>query len=427
MNILLTNHHLLSYGGTEIFTATLAEFLKQNGHKVYIYSHYVNNFLSKFSSLDITVSSDLKEFSSIPFDIIHVHHNINAIEIRDIFPHTPIIFESHGILPFLEQPPPININISHYIAISEEVRQNLNRYNIPDDMITTIGNLVDTSKFYPTTTVNPIPQRALLLSSRIGEKEEKNIREACRQQNIELIAKGSRFGFINQDDLPKEINKSDIVFSLGRGVIETMLCGRIPIVYDYLGGDGIVSSKNFDKLNFNNFSGRHYSKNYTVNDLIKEIKRYDHSQGEILKNLAIKKFDANHNCKKIIKLYSKIIEGSSSNNADEKDLRITRYISQAIKTTREYTYQLHKEKFDEKYNTKNKTAKIYKIYYESYKRYVDTTSNNIIQENTKLKSEIQNIKEKNRLHQENLNEIKSSKFFKIWRTYNNIKDVAKKL
>ena len=50
---------------------------------------------------------------------------------------------------------------------------------------------------------------------------------------------------MEQHRLPVEINEVDIVFSLGRGVIEAMLCGRIPIVFDHLGGDGMVTPIKF--------------------------------------------------------------------------------------------------------------------------------------------------------------------------------------
>jgi len=39
LNILITNHHLLDFTGSEVFTFTLADFLKRAGHNVTIYSN----------------------------------------------------------------------------------------------------------------------------------------------------------------------------------------------------------------------------------------------------------------------------------------------------------------------------------------------------------------------------------------------------
>ena len=39
-----------------------------------------------------------------------------------------------------------------------------------------------------------------------------------------------------------------------------MLCGRVPIIFDSDGGDGLVNSDNLSELMKKNFSGKHLSK-----------------------------------------------------------------------------------------------------------------------------------------------------------------------
>ena len=83
---------------------------------------------------------------------------------------------------------------------------------------------------------------------------------------------GEEPGAIHQDDLASRLNEADIVFTLGRGAIETMMCGRIPIIFDYQGGDGMVTPENIHELMTCNFSGRLYGRNYRVEEMIDEIK-----------------------------------------------------------------------------------------------------------------------------------------------------------
>ena len=130
LKVLLSNHHLLDYRGSEIYTLTLADYLKQNGCDVVVYSRYVDKLEKEFRSLDIPVVNNIYNIKNDKFDVAHVHHNINAAEVRYHFPELPIVFQSHGVLPFLEQPPLLDLGISRYLAVSEEVMENLHQSGI---------------------------------------------------------------------------------------------------------------------------------------------------------------------------------------------------------------------------------------------------------------------------------------------------------
>ncbi|HPJ95104.1 MAG TPA: glycosyltransferase [Deltaproteobacteria bacterium] len=111
--------------------------------------------------------------------------------------------------------------------------------------------------------------------------------------NINCYHIGEKPGSIHQNDLAARLNEADIVFTLGRGAIETMMCGKIPIIFDYQGGDGMVTPDNICELMTCNFSGRLYGKQYNVKEIINEIKRYNPENASILQKHAINLFDAN--------------------------------------------------------------------------------------------------------------------------------------
>ncbi len=303
MKVLLTNHRLLDYAGSEIFTYTLADYLKRKGCEVVVYSKYVNRLASDFRSIGILLVRNLEEIKGERFDIAHVHHNINAMEVRYHFPLLPMIFLSHGILPFLEQPPQIDLGISRFLAVSEEVKNHLIKHGIKEDEISIFRNMIDSQKFCPWNKISHHPRKALILSNKIDKRRENVIRRACENLNIQCKFVGVRFGRINYALIPNCINEADIVFSLGRGVIETMLCGRIPIVFDCFGGDGMVTPDNMTEIMKFNFSGRKYRINYTVDQLVLEMKKYEQSHGDLLREMSIEHFSAEIKIGSLLQLY----------------------------------------------------------------------------------------------------------------------------
>ena len=161
LKILITNHQLRDYSGSDIFTYVLADFLTRRGHNVTAYSKYLGKVASDLARLDIRIVDDLSEISKERFDIAHVHHNINALEIRYYFPKIPMVFLSHGVLPTLEKPPCFNIDLNHFLAVSEEVKSHLVSLGKVEHKIFVFRNIVDSEKFCP---IKPIHKSATISS-----------------------------------------------------------------------------------------------------------------------------------------------------------------------------------------------------------------------------------------------------------------------
>lgn len=337
MKILLTNHHLLGLAGTETYTYTLAKYLVKNGHQVTIYSHYLGNIKSNFDESGVPITTSLGEIKSQTFDIAHVHHNINAIEIRYHFPVLPIVLQIHGRNHFLEQLPIVDLNISHYLAVTETVVDKLTELKIDPQKISLGRNLIDSKLFRSVKPINDIPQKAVIISAYLPPNTEKIIRESCQQLNISCQFFGGRFKIINQTEIVNQINQSDIVFSLGRGAMEAMFCQRVPIIYDYQGGDGLVTPTNFSKIAKSNFSGLTYSHQYTVQELVAEIKKYQPSFGSRLQILSRDYYDADINTKKLISIYSRIIKSNPKIKISSQAQEFCHFFVNAINETRNYT------------------------------------------------------------------------------------------
>jgi hypothetical protein len=308
MKILLTNHFLLYFRGSELFSFEIARALTRKGHSVTVYSKYIySDIYQLFHSNGIRIIYNLSDIKEEKFDIAHVHHNINAYEVRYYFPNLPIIFLSHGVIHEIEYPPIIDLGIRMYLAVSEEVKDNLIKLGIKEKMISLFRNGINSKVFYQKKKINNLPRKALIISTRLNDEKKNIIISALKKLGIEYQFIGGRFGWIPNKLLPYYINKADIVFSLGRGAIEAMFCGRVPIIFDYLGGEGMVTPSNILKILKFNFSGRCYKKEFNFSSLVGEIKKYRKEYGSKLQNITGQMFDIDNNIISLISLYKQCI------------------------------------------------------------------------------------------------------------------------
>jgi len=288
MKFLITCYSL-RLSGSATYTFALALELKNKGHDVDVFTFIRGVIADKLENKGVNIVDKVEEIIDKKYSCIIAQHNILALLARGAKPDTPMIFVSHGILPFLEQPPSVDANIQRYIAVSEEVRDNLiSRTYISRQNVIIVRNFVDTNRFFPKKEILDKPRTLLFLSNRYSLKVYKNIREACSRAGLKLLCIGKSKRVFNVENY---INKADIVISLGRGALEAMSCGRAVIVYDYQGGDGMITRENINEIRKNNFSGRRFKRDYTINELVKEIQKYNKSMGEINRSIILE----NHN------------------------------------------------------------------------------------------------------------------------------------
>lgn len=336
MKILITTHQLANFAGSELYTFALAKGLRNAGHQVTVYSRYVDAFVPLFELEGITLVTNLETLKKQKFDVAHVQHNINALEVRQIFPNLPIFFLSHSVTAFLESVPAIDINIALYGAVSEKIRRSLKTQGVLLKNIELVNNLIDEDNFKKTSNINLPPKKALIISNRIDSKTEENIDNACKELGITVTKVGSRFKSVPNDQIPQLINNVDIVFSLGRGVMEAMMCGRVPFILDFKGGDGIVTPQNYKKLESCHFNGTVLKKKFTADQIVKELlTNYDLESAKKINQRTIQNYSIREGIKKLEKVYQKTINLHKNKNIDQKLLD---YIVESIHVTRLHTF-----------------------------------------------------------------------------------------
>ncbi len=59
-------------------------------------------------------------------------------------------------------------------------------------------------------------------------------------------------------------------------------------MYDYQGGDGMITEENISEIRKRNFSGRTFKKNFDITELILEIEKYQKSMGAINRQIILR-------------------------------------------------------------------------------------------------------------------------------------------
>jgi hypothetical protein len=372
MKVLISTHHFLGYTGTEIYTITLLKKLVENGHQVVFYSKYLSSLAKEIQNLpNLTIIDNLSSISYFTFDIIHTNHNINVIELRHYFPDIPLIFHSHGVKPFLEQPPIVFQNIDRYLAVSEFVKNNLIKKGIKPASISIVRNLVDPKLFYIIKSINERPKRALIFSNYNDSVKDTLIANACKNKNIKYDFLGGSYGQVKNENLNDIYNKYDLVFTSGRGAVESLLTGRATIIINSKKMDKMVTPLTFTKMIKNNLSGNYYHKKITQKRIENEIEKYNPNNCDNLINLTTKYYDANLNFNKLMEIYLDIMEKHKSKRFDQK---LNDFLFDTINTTRYYG-QL--DYFQTRQELEIiKLSKLYKIYkkYTNFKNIIKSSS-----------------------------------------------------
>jgi hypothetical protein len=258
MRLLLATNHLYGWTGSEITLATLCKLLREAGHEVLVYATFVGGRPIAEALLEgnpwTTELQAVKAFAPVA---AYTQHHPVALQVRAALPEVPIAHALLGVLPYLEQAPRLDLGLSLLLPISEEVAQSA-ALTLGDHVPTRLfRNLVD-DELFSVDTLDDRPRRRLgLVSYKLDRPRLDLLAQAASRHGLELIDhQPARPGSDAYAGMPERVRSCDIVVCSGRGAIEAMLCGRVPLIMANCGDDGLVTAANFERLMSFNFSGR---------------------------------------------------------------------------------------------------------------------------------------------------------------------------
>jgi hypothetical protein len=283
MRILLTNNHLNTFGGTETWTYTMYKALISLGHEVVVFTLQYGLGLSKKMT---NVKMNSKAISGDSFDLCIVNHNSCLKVVRDAVKNSRIVFTCHGTIPKLEKPVE---GADVYVGISKETSNHIESLGFKSAGF--INNPIDLDYHKPTKELRENPTHMLSFC------QSKSTVANLVQLGYRLQANRTNF-FTRKLITPEDINEADICVSLGRGVYESLACGRPVLVYDERAYnkkgclDGVVTEDNIDELLVNNCSGRTHNAKFDLNNVKADIQENYIADTDYYRSIAEERFDS---------------------------------------------------------------------------------------------------------------------------------------
>lgn len=328
LNILVANQTLSILAGSETWTLTLAMELKRLGNEITAYSPNIGFIATKMEAAGIKCVKELAGsagggakpfdpyFSSEEgeFDVIICSHYEITKYLHSKFPNTPIIAMCHGIIhknpetgEIFPEHPITEFKVDQYLAPSEEVQELLKTvYNIDAKIM---RQFFDLERFKKVGKLPKKPKTILVNSNYWGAQDEINqiIKEVANHYDAKFIGVGANFApTYETDEIIKDV---DIVFGMGRSVLEGVCMGKTGVVHGRWGTGGVITPESVKTLRKTNFSGRPEQGKGELSPAMKIIQEIDAAWNQKTVDEMRICVEKEHNVKVAAKEFIKIAEG----------------------------------------------------------------------------------------------------------------------
>jgi hypothetical protein len=271
MKILITNHHLKNFAGSELTTLEFAIAFKKFGHDVSVatfeFGEPLKNF---FLEQNITVYNLIDEsIEEQTFDLIWAHH---FPVLLDLFLNHKVSTDRlvvYSMFPLISNPYETFFyfnNTALYVVHSydnQKVKQSQG-INIP----LVFPNSVPADVFR--TQPRPIEglKKLAIISNHICEEVKQAI-PLLNERGVEVCIYGHNHHVIKIT--PEILINFDAVITIGRTIQYCFALGIPVYCYDHFGGPGWINNKTLKTAEYYNFSGRCTQINKTSEQIAQEI------------------------------------------------------------------------------------------------------------------------------------------------------------
>jgi hypothetical protein len=274
--ILLTNHHLINYAGSELVTVDIATEFQQKGWNVTVATFQLGGDIAKtLKARGIKVVNILNNsLSESTFDLVWSHHYPVLIKclMDDCVKTKCLILSSLSPYEPLEAIPFFLSQADMILCNSEETKQEIikfNSINLDTKKILVFKNSVPTSWFNKTLLHNSSELSKLAIISNHPPQEVLDIISILKSKKIDtdLIGISGKARLVDIDLLISY----DAIITIGRTVQHCMALGIPVFCYDHFGGPGWLTTDNFQQAEWFNYSGRCCYQKFTSDQLVDSL------------------------------------------------------------------------------------------------------------------------------------------------------------
>lgn len=271
--VLITNHFIVNFTGSELATFDIALEFKKLGCEVTIATFSYDSPLKElFENENIKVVNILKSnLDNTEYDIIWSHHSpvLSHCIFESNVTAKKVIFSSLSPYEPLEAPPVYINELSLCLANSFETRDQLINEGVVKDKIHVLNNSVDDS-FFDKYVENRSKQlnRVCIISNHVPE-EIKELSKLFTEVGIDCDIFGIQHRF--EHITPDKLENYDVIITIGRSVQYGLAMGIPVYCYDRFGGPGYITTDNIDSAEYFNFAGRCTNRALKENEIFDEI------------------------------------------------------------------------------------------------------------------------------------------------------------
>lgn len=313
--VLITQNHLANFAGSEMVVLELCEYLLRQGLKVDVYTHYFGNPVKsplRNPHLRVIDNPDHR-FNLNDYGLVWIHHQIIPRSILEQLANRPstVPFVYHHMSPYepLEFPflAAVELQLADLILTnSKETLRAFRKLGLNNDgRLVVFGNPAP-DEFMVKRPITKDNFSNLLVVSNHIPKEVQDAVEILNSRGIQGHFLGHHIGEPARLT-PQELQKHDLVITIGK-TVQYALLSNVPVYcYDHFGGPGFLNEKNFRKARDLNFSGRGFGRKSAeeiANDIITNYATASKAFNELHRRYA-KKFTLSNRMNNLFKLLEK--------------------------------------------------------------------------------------------------------------------------
>lgn len=304
--ILLTNHHLKEYAGSELVTLDLALLFQSRGWSVVVATFATGRPVSVlFAAHGIPIYDVLEE--PLPFrqfDLTWGHHFpviVKCLVDDGVVTRKLIVSSLSSFVP-IEAPPLFANRADAVLANSQETFAEMKGCWKDIEPII-LPNSVPKAWFnFPNRSRSTLKLHRIAVVSNHPPAEILALKKRLSRHDIDITryGLGGRYAFLT----PGILSEYDAVISIGRTVQHAMALGLPTYCYDHFGGPGWLAPSNFERAEQFNYSGRctpHKSSTDEIADDILGEFQEAASNVEFFKRLAFDKYDLEKNVDNLLR------------------------------------------------------------------------------------------------------------------------------
>ena len=247
MEILITNISLITFGGSEIDTLTVAQYFQALGHNVVVACFKYGYPMKKcFEDAKVKVIALFdEELESKKYDLVWSHHAdiLNYCVFTEKIEATKIVHHILSPYEYLESLTPYYQDISYYVCNSEETKHKIISEGVDENQVTVLSNSAPQGHF------------DLYRRDKILLDQPRKIAIISNHLAPEIVDFSNKYqeivDIIGIEGVQKEVNPTllseyDLIITIGK-TIQFCFAQGIPVYcYDRFGGPGYITKDNID-------------------------------------------------------------------------------------------------------------------------------------------------------------------------------------